>query len=303
MKSFPDFHDPHFNLAEYNKIFEKKNVIIHASAKNVSYAEHWGPLSIKCTIKGIENYQCGNRVYSVDNNCYLIFNDGQYYSSYIHSDEGTESFTVNFSTEFWQHALQGLADNFDASAENKNFEFIEKLYTYDNTGMLHLKNLYKASLVKNPDVQALTEMYYDLLENLLLQQATLKNEIRKIKAVKNSTQTELYKRLNYAKDFIYSCYKNQISLDELAAVACMSSAYFLREFKKYFGLSPYQYIMQRRLHMAAELLETTAHSIAEVCFIIGYSDVTSFIKLFKKYFSFTPAAYRLHKTKKSFFTC
>src|SRR5436305_11404740 len=99
MKSFPDFHEACFNIEEYNKTFETKNVIIHASAKDVSYAEHWGPLSIKCTIRGNELYQCGNRVYSVDENCYLIFNDGQQYSSYIYSNTETESFTINFSRD------------------------------------------------------------------------------------------------------------------------------------------------------------------------------------------------------------
>jgi hypothetical protein len=46
MQSFPDFHESCFDINQYNKTFEKKNVIIHASANDVAYAEHWGPLSI-----------------------------------------------------------------------------------------------------------------------------------------------------------------------------------------------------------------------------------------------------------------
>jgi len=61
--------------------------------------------------------------------------------------------------------------------------------------------------------------------------------------------------------------------------------------------------MQQRLINAKKLLETTTYSIAEICFAIGYNDVTSFTKLFKKYFSLTPFVYRLSKTKKSIFTC
>src|SRR5882672_8292270 len=113
MKSFPDFHASCFDIIAYNKTFEKKNVIIHASAKDVSYSEHWGPLSIKCAIKGIEHYQCNGRFYSVDSNNYLIFNDGQYYSSHIYSKTGTESFTVNFSGDFRREALQGFESSLD----------------------------------------------------------------------------------------------------------------------------------------------------------------------------------------------
>jgi AraC-like DNA-binding protein len=301
MKGFPDFRDSSFNITEYNETFQKKNVIIHASAKDVSYAEHWGPLSIKCIINGTEHYQCNNRFYSVDKDCYLIFNDGQYYSSHIYSKTATESFTINFSGDFQRQALQDFDFTLNKESNNKSFEFIEKLYMHDNSITPLLKNLYRASGTENPDVHLIMEIYYGLLDNLLFQQEALKNEISKVKAVKSSTQVELYKRLNYAKDFIHSCYMKEISLCDLAAVACMNNAYFLREFKKYFALSPHQYIMGQRLNVAKKLLLTTSLSITEICFEVGYSDVASFSKLFKKHFFFTPAGYRLNKMKKSFF--
>jgi AraC family transcriptional regulator len=303
MNNFPDFTESCFDIAEYNKTFEQKNVIIHASAKDVSYNEHWGPLSVKCTIKGIEHYKCNNRFYSVDKEHYLIFNSGQYYSSYIYSNLTTESFTINFSNKFQQSVLQSFTNNLDDSSNVKNFEFIEKLYRHDEHILLLLNKLNQATIVKNPDVFAITEIYYALLSNLISQQIKLKKEIRKVNAVKYSTQVELYKRLNYARDYIHSCYMQEISLDKLASVACMNNAYFLREFKKYFGLTPYQYIIIQRLDAAKKMLETTSNSVAEICFSVGYLDVTSFTKLFKKHFSLTPAAYQSGKIKKSIFAC
>jgi AraC-like DNA-binding protein len=302
MKSFPDFQASCFDIAEYNKTFKTKNVIIHASAKDVSYAEHWGPLSLKCAIKGTEHYQCNNRFYSVDNDGYLIFNDGQYYSSHIYSKTETESFTVNFSIALQHEVLQSFESDLDDEPGKKGFECIEKLYRHDDITTPLIKKLYYASVAAKPDMQLISETYYSVLESLLVQQTLLKNEIKKVKAVRPSTQVELYKRLNYAKDFIHSCYMNEISLDDLASVACMNNAYFLREFKKYFGLSPHQYIIRQRLNVAKKLMQTTSLSISEICFEVGYSDVTSFGKLFKKHFSLTPAFFRLNTMKKSFFT-
>ena len=178
MNNFPDFREAGFDIAEYNKTFEKKNVIIHASAKDVSYPEHWGPLSVKCSMKGVEHYACNNRFYSVDEDRYLIFNDGQYYSSYIYSDTGTESFTINFSTEFQQCVLESFGNNFDDAHRNKSFEFIERLYVHNEVVSPLLMKLYRASAVKKRDVHYITEIYYRLLENLFLQQAELRKEIK-----------------------------------------------------------------------------------------------------------------------------
>jgi AraC family transcriptional regulator len=303
MNDFPNFRDSHFNIEEYNKMFKTRNVIINASSKDVTYREHWGPLSVKCTIKGNEYYECNGRFYSVGEDNYLILNEGQYYSSYIYSNTATQSFTVNFTPDFQQLVLQGFQNKLDGSYRSEGFEFIEKLYKHNRCVSPLLMKLYKVSVVKNPDIHFITELYYLLLENLFFQQMNLKKEIQKINAVKYSTQRELYKRLNYAKDFIHSCYMDEISLDKLASVACLNNAYFLREFKKYFGSTPYQYTITQRLKAAQKMLETTSYSITEICFAVGYRDVTSFTKLFKKNFHTTPEKYQSTNMKKSFFAC
>lgn len=308
MRSFPDFHEADFDIDDYNERFKKNNVIIHAIAKDVSYNEHWGPLSIKTTIKGKEHYECNNRFYTVDETNYLIFNNGQYYSSYIYSKEETESFTLNFSASFTNAVLQSLLHAFDKNEEavsplSQNFEFIEKLYCNKGSVSSLVKCIYNAATIPNSDRQQLTELYYYLLENLLVQQQDLKKEIQNINATKYSTQLELYKRLHYAKDFIHSCYMNEISLDKIASVACLNPAYFLREFKKYFGVTPYQCIIMERMKAAKKLLETNLYSVTEICNAVGYADISSFSKLFKKYFLVSPEQYQLLKLKKSFFTC
>ncbi len=301
MNSFPDFREPGFDMIAYNKVFEIKNVIIHALSKNVSFAEHWGPLSVKYTIKGTEHYRCSNRFYTVDKNNYLILNTGQYYSSYIYSDTDAESFTINFSTEFLQNALQGFFIDFDEPLSRSDFEFIEKLYTPGVQLNTVLKKLYNVSVSRSPDTNILRELYYNLMESLLLEQTNLRKEVRKINAVKYSTQIELYKRLNYAKDFIHCCYMNDIDLHILASVACLNSAYFLREFKKYFGLTPHQCVMAERLTAARRLFQSTSCSIKDICFKVGYHDATSFSKLFKRTFHSSPENFR-KTNKKSLFT-
>jgi hypothetical protein len=158
----------------------------------------------KCIRKGAEHYQCGNRFYSVDRDCYLILNQDQYYSSYIHSEIATESFTINFSENFQRTVLNSYENDLDNERDSKGTEFIEKLYGYDDTIATLLNDIYCISKLNKPNVHLLTERYISVMTALLNQQRLLKKEIIKIKALKFSTQIELYKRLSYAKDYIES---------------------------------------------------------------------------------------------------
>ena len=309
MKDFPDFAAQGFDIDAYNERFRLKNVIIHAKASDIAYPEHWGCLSVKSAFGGHEYYESNGRFYAVDDTNYLFFNEGKTYSSYIFSEKPVESFTINFSSSFEKTVTAGLFANAAGMLDDyqqlsfQKIEFTEKLYPHDDTVSPVLYALYKLSLDAKPDNNRITELYYSLLEKMLLVQTGVNKEITKIEAAKSSTRAELYKRLHYAKDFIDSCYMNSITLDQLASVACLNSAYFLRQFRKCFGITPYQYIIQRRLAAAKNQLETSVKTITDICYAVGYEDTTSFTKLFKHYFQLTPEKYRLAHQKKSFFTC
>ena len=84
----------------------------------------------------------------------------------------------------------------------------------------------------------------------------------------------------------------ELTLEKIAAIAHLNTAYFLRQFKNYFLVTPYQYIIERRLDEAKRQFETSDISVTDVCFSVGYHDLTSFIKLFKKNFSLSPECYQ-----------
>ncbi len=74
----------------------------------------------------------------------------------------------------------------------------------------------------------------------------------------------------------------------MADVACLNLFYFLREFKKAFGVTPYKFLQTIRLQRARTLLAFSDMSVTEVCHEVGFFDVASFSKLFKKTFLITP---------------
>lgn len=296
--NFPDFSARGFNMDVYNNFFKTSNSIINARASNIAYPEHWGCFSIKCAFGGEEFYQVQNRKYAVTDNNFLVFNEGQHYSSYIFSKSQVESFTLNFTSGFVQevnnnylYSDEQLLDN-PSGGSRINPEFVEKLYQHDSTVSPILFKIKELAKNFNANKGLITELYYQLMEKMLLLHKEVNNEIDHIKACKPSTRKELYKRLHYAKDYMDSCYATEITLHELSHIALMNVAYFLRQFNKYFHTTPYQYLMQRRMKVAAEMMRNTRSTITDICAAVGYEDVSSFTKLFKKHYGFSPEKYR-----------
>ena len=87
-------------------------------------------------------------------------------------------------------------------------------------------------------------------------------------------------------------YWQPLALNEFAKRAGMSKYYFLRIFKEYMGMTPYQYIILRRITEAEKLLRATDLTISEVSIMSGFRDEAHFNRTFKKVSGTTPLQYR-----------
>ena len=71
-----------------------------------------------------------------------------------------------------------------------------------------------------------------------------------------------------------------------------SSEHIIRVFKAQFGVTPYQYFLQRKLGHAKRMLTNTALKINEISERLGFCDEHYFSGYFKKMTGISPAAYR-----------
>jgi AraC-like DNA-binding protein len=78
-------------------------------------------------------------------------------------------------------------------------------------------------------------------------------------------------------------YQSEINIAEYAKRNHISCSWFIREFKKYTGYSPKQYITNLRLQHAKELLHNHSLPISEIATLVGYEDQLYFSRIFRKY--------------------
>ena len=94
-----------------------------------------------------------------------------------------------------------------------------------------------------------------------------------------------------AIDTIRNSIHDELRISDLAAACGMSESTFRREFHRYAGVSPKQYILDRKINKAKQMLRSGYYPIKEICMILGFFDDAYFSKIFKKNTGMTPMQY------------
>lgn len=92
--------------------------------------------------------------------------------------------------------------------------------------------------------------------------------------------------------YIDEHYHHRITNKELSEIMFLNSTYFSNLFTKQFGISPQQYILQKRMNAAALLLFETNRSIKEIAFTCGFENEIYFNRQFRKFMGMPPGKYR-----------
>ena len=83
----------------------------------------------------------------------------------------------------------------------------------------------------------------------------------------------------------------ELSVRSLADMAYVSSDHLTRLFKKRFGCSVSEYVYQRRMILAGELLKDENMTVTMVSGMVGYGNYSYFTDQFRRYYKMTPREY------------
>jgi len=100
------------------------------------------------------------------------------------------------------------------------------------------------------------------------------------------------RRLSKVVDYIDTHLDDNLRIQDLAGIACLSRFHFARAFKRSVGKSPHQYINTKRMHLALSLLAEDTLCLAQVARACGFSTQPSFNKAFARATGQCPGQYR-----------
>jgi AraC-like DNA-binding protein len=102
-----------------------------------------------------------------------------------------------------------------------------------------------------------------------------------------------------ALELIHYNYKEELSVEYVAALTGYSKSNFCKLFKKVVGESFHQALNRQRVSNAAGFLRTSDMSVAEVAAEVGFSESKAFCRVFKSICGVTPGQYRRQKKEKT----
>lgn len=117
-----------------------------------------------------------------------------------------------------------------------------------------------------------------------------KREILRIKDDCYSNQWQIDTVIGL-RNYINNNFKEKLNLDLFSRIRFVSKYHLLRLFKRYYGQTPNQYLIDKRIEKAKEYIKNGL-SISEACYEVGFESLSSFSSLFKRKTGFTPRAYQ-----------
>ena len=100
------------------------------------------------------------------------------------------------------------------------------------------------------------------------------------------------RRMQQVSTYVMAHYVHPISLDDIAAEVGMNRSAFCTYFKRHKGMTFSQFVTQYRLNTACGLLKHSQKSVSEICYLVGFSDLPHFIRVFTKEKGVSPGRYR-----------
>lgn len=170
--------------------------------------------------------------------------------------------------------------------DNDTIPFIYITSFTDDVTIERIKNTRPYGFISKPfKKNDLKAQVYLTINNFSLRKIDL---LRSEKEILDEVPLVIKNIISYINQNIYE----KIEIDELAKLTRWKRHHFIRTFTKEIGVTPYQYILKKKIDLAKSLIRETNQPINEIAYDLGFINYGNFGYIFKKLTNNTPENYR-----------
>lgn len=232
---------------------------------------HEDGCEISFIIDGKSDYYYNSDYYLVSKHYIVVKNCGVVHSETAIADDPVEQICVILKNVH----IKGMDENKIVNGTLSVFDSKEYGEVFDRLFVL----------LRNEENESIKKEIINLILSIIIKLDNRKEYIYP----KNRKGKEVIAAI---KNYLDIHYGEKIVLSDLSKLFYISEYYMCREFKKDIGYSINDYIIDRRMGKASNLLMSSDYSIKDIASMCGYSDIHYFYATFKKRTGMTPVQFK-----------
>lgn len=260
-----------------NSQADSQFLLLDAKMSDFSYSKHaHEEYSIGVTLSGRQDFVCDNRLYQSPVGGVIVFNPEDVHDGHAGTREHLEYVMLYIHPDELRPLFRALG------LPRQALPRVHTPLLHDPVllrQVLHLKQLSQCPKTTLETEHALLGIAHSLTRHAGWHTDDGLSYTR--------TDTLLLR----ARDYIAMHLVQDISVDEIAAAANLSKYHFIRLFRQQFGMTPHQYVINARVHLARKYIELGL-SASRVAFDTGFADNSHLNRHFKRVFGITPTQYQ-----------
>jgi AraC family transcriptional regulator len=296
--------DAHFSrITDENKIELSRPA--HTDMINYCELNEWygtnsfRSFGIKYVIENFIYYKVDKKEHLLKTGDFMLACEKPYVKSYFESAKATRDLCININNETVKEVFTILLAKEDYRFDDylakyfKNPVFFESVCPVKSAPALNQKLQQLVADINAGTAHSTVhkEWFLDLAEKIIYHEYGNCLALNGIHSVKTETKKEILRRLKIARQYMDDCFPEINDIGEVAAACSLSEFHFFRSFKQAYSITPYQYLLQKRLEFAKSMLPVRDMTLSKIAAQCNFSDLPTFSKAFKKQFGVAPSQY------------
>jgi len=296
MKSY--FH----TITEENKLTLNKpsdsDVVYYSELNQWHTGNAFRSFSLKYVVDHCIYYKVGNTEHVVGQGNFLLACRQPDVKAYFDSNKIVKSICIDICPTTVAEAFTVLTAQNDHDFDNymagyfKVPEFFEAVCPVNTAQFSGMLNKLVAAIANGDAKDHIDkEWFLELVEKIIFHEYGNYLALNGLRLVKLETRKEILRRLKTAKQFMDDEFHDIDEIKNIAAICNMSEFHFYRSFRQAFDISPYQYLLNKRLESAKELIKRGDMTLTNIASHCNFPDVFTFSKAFKRQFNVAPSLF------------
>jgi AraC-like DNA-binding protein len=251
------------------------------------------PLSLRYSLQDYYKIRTERGHYSISPTTFVVLNEGLSGQITVDAGSSPRAVTLVFDQKYVSDVARSfsapLISSLEVDRDGVVVRFPECIQ-HDTAFEVGPKlRALSTACLRGDSIESIADKFRAVTECVVLVYSAASRQIETIDSVRPGTRAELYRRIQRAYVCIQDSYNEELCLEKIARVACMSPHHFHRVFSQVYGITPLRALADRRMHMARKLLETTDTSVSAICRAVGYHSAPTFSNLFRAKFGMPPS--------------